>query len=61
MPTGLTTAATLWSTAAVGMAAGFGMYLLSPALAILILLILFSHHLPGFKEWGRSTEAQDDD
>ncbi|MEK6247443.1 MAG: MgtC/SapB family protein [Planctomycetales bacterium] len=50
--TGLTTAATLWATAAVGMALGFDMYLLGPALAVLILIVLASHRLPGLGSEG---------
>lgn len=45
---GLTTAATLWATAAVGMASAFGMYLLSVLTALLILATLSLHHLPGW-------------
>lgn len=47
---GLTTAATLWATAAVGMASAFGMYLLSVLTALLILATLSLHHLSG---WSR--------
>ncbi len=45
---GLTTAATLWATAAVGMASAYGMYLLSGLTALLILGTLGLHHLPGW-------------
>lgn len=47
---GLTTAATLWATASVGMASAFGMYLLSVLTALLILGTLGLHHVPG---WNR--------
>lgn len=47
---GLTTAATLWATAAVGMASAFGMYLLSGLTALIILGTLSLHHVPG---WAR--------
>lgn len=47
---GLTTAATLWATAAVGMASAYGMYLLSGLTALLILGTLSLHHVPG---WAR--------
>ena len=43
---GLTTAATIWATAAVGLAAGYGMY----TLAVLVFGLLGLHHIPG---WGR--------
>jgi putative Mg2+ transporter-C (MgtC) family protein len=37
---GLTTAASIWATAAVGMAVGTGMYLIAAAAAVIIFLIL---------------------
>lgn len=45
---GLTTAATVWATAAIGTAVGFGMYVLATLSAAIAFLILASHHLPGF-------------
>lgn len=45
---GLTTAASVWSVAAIGMAAGAGMYLLALAATVIIFLVLF-FHLPGDK------------
>lgn len=45
---GLTTAATLWATAAVGLAVAFGMYTLSILTSILIFLLLY---LPRLKWW----------
>ena len=46
---GLTTAATLWATAAVGMASAFGMYLLAIITGGLIFATLTLRHLPGWK------------
>jgi putative Mg2+ transporter-C (MgtC) family protein len=46
--TGLTTAATLWATAAVGLAVAVGMYLTSMLIAILIFLLLY---LPRMAWW----------
>lgn len=46
---GLTTAATLWATAAVGMAIAFGMFLLPLLCAILIFGMLSLNDLPGWK------------
>ena len=46
--TGLTTAATLWATAAVGLAVSFGMYLFSVLIALLLFLLLF---LPRMAWW----------
>ena len=45
---GLTTAATLWATAAVGLAVSFGMYTISVLTSILIFLLLY---LPRLKWW----------
>jgi putative Mg2+ transporter-C (MgtC) family protein len=45
---GLTTAATLWATAAVGLAVALGMYLISMLTALLIFSLLF---LPRLKWW----------
>lgn len=41
---GLTTAATLWATAAVGISIGFGMYLISTASTLILFLLLYSHN-----------------
>ncbi len=49
---GLTTAATLWATAAVGLAVAFGFYLLSFLTALLIYLLLY---LPRLKWWQHIT------
>lgn len=38
---GLTTAATIWATAAIGMAVGSGMYIASTAGTVLVLVILY--------------------
>jgi len=46
---GLTTAATLWATAAVGMACAFGLYFLAGLIAVLILGMLSLNNLPGWK------------
>lgn len=45
---GLTTAATLWATAAVGLAVAVGMYLTAMLIAILIYLLLY---LPRVRWW----------
>ena len=47
---GLTTAATIWASAAVGLAIGYGMYLLGTLVSVLVFCILAAHHLPG---WNR--------
>jgi len=48
--TGLTTAATLWATAAVGLAVAVGMYLTSLLIAILIYLLLYLPRIPMWKK-----------
>jgi putative Mg2+ transporter-C (MgtC) family protein len=47
---GLTTAATVWATAAVGTAVGFGMYPLATLTAVLIFGVLAAHHLPWWQK-----------
>ena len=51
---GLTTAATVWATAAVGTAVGFGMYPLALLTSILIFGVLAAHHLPGWRRLARA-------
>jgi putative Mg2+ transporter-C (MgtC) family protein len=43
---GLTTAATIWVTAAIGTAVGFGLYGLSIVSTIVVVLILVAHYVP---------------
>jgi putative Mg2+ transporter-C (MgtC) family protein len=47
---GLTTAATLWATAAIGLAVAFGMYAISILTSILIFLLLYLPRLPWWKK-----------
>lgn len=47
---GLTTAATLWATASVGLAIGYGMYILGVLVSVIVFGLLAVHHLP---RWGR--------
>ena len=47
---GLTTAATIWATAAVGTAVGFGMYLLATLTAVIVFGVLAAHHLTDWKK-----------
>jgi putative Mg2+ transporter-C (MgtC) family protein len=51
---GLTTAATLWATASVGLAAGYGMYTLAVLATLIVFGLLTLHHLPGWARWKRS-------
>lgn len=48
--TGLTTAATLWATAAVGLAVSVGMYFTSLLIALLIYLLLYLPRLAWWKK-----------
>jgi putative Mg2+ transporter-C (MgtC) family protein len=47
---GLTTAATVWATAAVGLAVAYRMLILPALMALLLYLLLASHHWYGSKE-----------
>lgn len=47
--TGLTTAATLWASAAVGLSIAYGVYHIAIITALLLLAILELHRLPGWK------------
>ncbi len=58
---GLTTAATLWATAAVGMASAFGMYILAGLCAILIVGMLSLNNLPGWKRLTKKKTASTKD
>jgi putative Mg2+ transporter-C (MgtC) family protein len=59
---GLTTAATLWSTAALGLAIAFGMYMISFLTSILIYLMLYLPRLHWWKKIsGRSIRTTDKD
>ena len=46
--TGLTTAATLWSTAALGLAIAYGMYVLGTLTGLIVFTLLSLHHVPGW-------------
>lgn len=46
---GLTTAATLWTTAAVGLSIAYGMYVLGTLAALIVFLVLYLHHLDLWK------------
>lgn len=46
---GLTTAASIWAVAGIGLAAGAGLYLIAVAVTIIALAILFIPHVPESK------------
>lgn len=54
-PTGLTTAASLWVSAAVGMSVGFSLYVLAIGLTFITALSL---HLPSIKAWVRISKKK---
>lgn len=51
---GLTTAATVWASASIGLAMSFGMYLLGILTTGIIFFLLASHHLPGWKKLAKN-------
>lgn len=51
--TGLTTAATLWTIAAVGLAVGYGMYVLGSLVALIVFGLLAVHDVPGWERRGK--------
>lgn len=55
---GLTTAATLWATASIGMACAYGMYILATLTTLLIYGMLVLHHLPGWRNFTRKHDAK---
>lgn len=57
---GLTTAATVWTTAAVGVAVGFGMYLLALLTSAIVFAVLAAHHLPGWQRLARARSVDAD-
>jgi putative Mg2+ transporter-C (MgtC) family protein len=58
---GLTTAATLWATASVGLAVGYGMYTLGVLVSLLVYGLLWLHHAPGwFRLKGKQSAAHPD-
>jgi len=59
--TGLTTAATLWSTAAVGLAIAYGMYVLGILTGLIVFALLAAHHVPGWHRLkGNGTDQKPD-
>ncbi|ODT84955.1 MgtC/SapB family protein [Phenylobacterium sp. SCN 70-31] len=56
--TGLTTAATLWASAATGLSAAYGLYHLAAITAILILVILELHRVPGWTRLSHRAHSQ---
>jgi putative Mg2+ transporter-C (MgtC) family protein len=55
---GLTTAATIWATASVGLAVAYGMYVLGVLATLIIFALLALHHLPAWHKVKGNSEAQ---
>lgn len=51
---GLTTAATIWATASIGLAIAYGMYVLGVLTMLIIVALLLAHDLPGWHRIGRN-------
>ena len=60
---GLTTAATVWATASIGLAVANKMYILAVSSTAIILALLSLYRLPGWMKWKRKVrgKAYDDD
>ncbi len=57
---GLTTSATLWAAAAVGMAVGYGLYILAVVATLLLVLLLLLRLVPWLDHRaGRETQSKD--
>jgi putative Mg2+ transporter-C (MgtC) family protein len=48
---GLTTAATIWGTSAIGIAVGLDMYIISVVSAAALYFLLSMHHMKWYKRW----------
>ncbi len=58
--TGLTTAATVWATAAVGMAVAYNMFVLATLTSLLLFLVLILDHVPAWKKFKKRSNPIDD-
>lgn len=57
---GLTTAATIWATASVGLAIAYGMYTLGLLTTAIVFVLLAIHHLPTWR-WLKGTASKHSD
>lgn len=55
---GLTTAATIWATSAVGLAIAFGMYVLGALTTLVTVALLAVHHFPGWHKLKNNISAK---
>lgn len=59
--TGLTTAATVWATAAVGVAVGYSLYAIAIISSAAIYFLLSLHHVKWFLRWTRNIRKREHD
>ena len=57
---GLTTAATIWAVAGIGMAAGAGLYIIAVTAAVIFLVVLLLPRIPANHREDNQTEKTDD-
>ncbi|MBN8858638.1 MAG: MgtC/SapB family protein [Sphingobacteriales bacterium] len=57
---GLTTAATIWCTAAVGVAIGLNMYIIALVAAVALYLLLSLHHQRWYMKWKAKLKEKED-
>ena len=55
---GLTTAATLWATASIGLAVANKMYILAASSTVIILALLSMYRLPGWMKWKKKIRGK---
>ncbi|CCB89278.1 MgtC/SapB family protein [Simkania negevensis] len=55
---GLTTAATVWATASIGLGVANKMYILASASTVIILLLLSLYRVPGWMAWKKKHQRQ---
>ena len=57
---GLTTAATIWATAAVGVSVGYGLYFIAVGASLIIYFLLAMHHYGWFIRWTEKLRRKND-
>lgn len=58
---GLTTAATVWATASVGLAVANKLYIIAFSTTVIILVLLGLYKVPGFMKWKKKMRTRMDD
>ncbi|MCW3467168.1 MgtC/SapB family protein [Chitinophaga nivalis] len=57
---GLTTAATIWCTAAIGVAVGLNMFIIAATASLALYFLLSLHHQPWYIRWKQRIKSTDD-